>query len=136
MSDILWMESYSVGVPSIDDQHKQLIELNNQLFHAIMEDRGRDVVLDVLGELAEYATRHFSHEEDLLNEYGFDPALLSEHVAEHRSLTEQVQDYLQGADQQSSLDLVVYDFLRDWTTNHLKETDSKYANFLQRHGVR
>jgi len=136
MSDIIWLESYSVGVPSIDDQHKQLIEINNKLFHAIMKERGRSVVMEVLGELAEYATDHFSHEENLLTEYGFDPALLSEHTAEHRSLTEQVQGYIQDAEQWSSLDLVVYDFLRDWTTNHLKETDSKYANFLQQHGAR
>ena len=135
MSDILWTDNYSVGVPSIDRQHKQLVELNNKLFHAIMEDRGEDAVQDVLRELAEYAMYHFSHEEKLLTEHGFDPILLAEHIEEHGSFAEQVQNYLNEVKQQNSLDLLVYDFLRGWITDHLKQTDSNYARFLQTHGV-
>ena len=135
MSDILWTDNYSVGVPSIDRQHKQLVELNNKLFHAIMEDRGEDAIQDVLRELAEYAKYHFSHEEKLLTEHGFDPNLLAEHIEEHSSFAKQVQDYLNGVKQQNSLDLLVYDFLRSWITDHLKQTDSNYARFLQTHGV-
>ena len=135
MSDLQWTENYSVGIPSIDRQHKRLVELNNRLFHAIMEDRGRKMALDVLDELIKYVKYHFSYEEKLLTECGFDPALLTEHIAEHRQLTEQVHAYRQQAGQEDALDLMVYDFLRDWTTSHLKQTDSKYAKFLQQHGI-
>lgn len=135
MSDIQWMESYSVGVPSIDSQHRQLVELNNRLFHAIMEDRGRDIALDVLDELVKYVKYHFSYEEKLLAECGFDQTLLDEHIKEHRLLTEKVHSYRQNVGQEDSLDLMVYDFLRDWTTNHLKQTDGKYASLLQEHGI-
>lgn len=135
MSDILWMDNYSVGVPSIDRQHRQLVELNNKLFHAIMEDKGPDVVLDVLDELAEFAAYHFAHEEELLTEHGYEPELLAAHIEEHRSLTRKVQEYLHDIRQRNSLDLVVYNFLRDWTTDHLKATDSKYAHFLQGQGA-
>ena len=136
MSDIQWAESYSVGIPSIDNQHKRLIELNNRLFHAIMEDRGRDMALEVLKELTKYVNYHFSYEEKLLTECGFDPAQLADHVEEHRALTSQVHDYLGAVDREDAIDLVVYDFLREWTAHHLKKTDSNYADFLKSRGIR
>lgn len=135
MGDIQWTDNFSVGIDSIDRQHRRLVELNDQLFQAIMNDKGMQVVMTVLEELTEYAVSHFDYEEALLNQFGFNPVLLAEHIEEHRSLAAQVQDYIRDLETRNSLDLKVYDFLRNWISNHLKETDSQYALFLQKHGV-
>ncbi len=135
MAGIEWTESNSVGISSLDQQHKQLIALTNQLFQAIMEDRGRDVVIGVLDKLADYVKYHFSYEEELLTKYNFPADQREEHVKEHRALERQVHDFIKDIKNQNSLDLEVYDFLRNWTTNHLNTTDKKYTRLLKSHKV-
>ena len=132
-----WHDSHSVGIPSIDDQHKRLIALTNRLFQAILNDMGEDALAGVLSDLADYAVYHFEHEELLMREHGFPEDLFAAHRAEHRALADKVaaliEEYRQDA---SCLDLTVYEFLRDWTTEHMDGTDSLYAIFLQERGVR
>ncbi|WP_272699334.1 bacteriohemerythrin [Desulfovibrio sp. Fe33] len=132
-----WYESLSVGVPSIDEQHKRLIALTDKLFQAIMDDVGKTVMGDVLNELADYTTYHFGHEEQLLLEHGYPEDLFAEHQYEHQVLTTKVHELIGEHERNAScLDLTVYEFLRDWTTEHMKGTDSQYSDFLIKRGVR
>ncbi|MFH1913676.1 MAG: bacteriohemerythrin [Pseudomonadota bacterium] len=134
---ILWNDENSVGVASIDEQHKQLVAITNSLFQAIVRDAGVEVIFGILDEMARYADQHFAHEEALLTEYGFPPDLLERHIGEHRDLTGKVHDFIRRARQNNDLiDLEVYDFLRDWMTDHLQRTDRTYADFLCARGAR
>ncbi|EGB14820.1 hemerythrin-like metal-binding protein [Pseudodesulfovibrio mercurii] len=132
MHQIEWHDSHSVGVPSIDEQHKRLVALTNRLFLAIMDETGETALGDVLDELADYAVYHFTHEEGLLHLHGYPDELLTEHRAEHAALTDQVHEYIERyREDPACLDLSVYVFLRDWTTEHMSRSDSKYSEFLQ-----
>ncbi len=136
MSEIDWDDDLSVGVPSIDDQHKQLIALTNSLFQAILEGRGFVVLMDILNELAEYAVTHFDYEEKLMKAYGYPEAELKAHICEHDALKEQVAEYIEKCTaHEVALDVKVFNFLRDWTTDHLIETDMKYKRFFYERGV-
>ncbi|MUM77669.1 bacteriohemerythrin [Pseudodesulfovibrio sp. F-1] len=136
-NQILWNEEDSVGVPSIDAQHKELVAITNRLFLSIVKDDASAAVLGILAELTRYAEQHFAHEEALLVEHGYPGDLLKPHIAEHESLTAQVHDFLRRASQDTDiLDLEVYDFLRDWMTKHLQRTDRTYAEFLCARGAR
>lgn len=137
MNQIEWCESHSVGVGSIDEQHKRLVALTNQLFMAIMRDEGGQELGEVLAELARYTEYHFSYEEQILTAHGYPEASLEEHRQEHCRLTGRVYELLdQYAQAPSTLDLEVYNFLRDWMTEHMSGTDSHYAAFLASKGVR
>ncbi|WP_285907080.1 bacteriohemerythrin [Pseudodesulfovibrio pelocollis] len=134
---ILWNDENSVGVASIDEQHKQLVAITNNLFQAIVRDAGVEVIFGILDEMARYADLHFAHEEALLTEYGFPTDMLERHIGEHRDLTGKVHDFIRRARQNNDLiDLEVYDFLRDWMTDHLQRTDRTYADFLCARGAR
>ena len=131
MQEIKWNESHSVGVPSIDEQHKRLVALTNRLFLAIMNEAGETVLAGVLDELADYAAYHFAHEEELLRMHGYPEDLLAEHRAEHKALTDQVHRYIaRYREEPDCLDLTVYVFLRDWTADHMDRSDSRYSQFL------
>jgi len=54
MALITWNAALSVGVKEIDDQHKKLIDLVNQLNDAMHAGKGRDVLGAVLAELVKY----------------------------------------------------------------------------------
>lgn len=134
---MLWDEADSVGVDSIDEQHKRLVAITNQLFQEIIKDTGTESIFEILDEMARYADYHFSYEEQLLKENGYPAEALERHVAEHRALTARVQDFITKARERDDLiDLEVYDFLRDWMSDHLQRTDRTYAEFLCSRGVR
>lgn len=134
---MLWDEADSVGVDSIDEQHKQIVAITNRLFQEIIKDTGTESIFEILNEMARYADYHFSYEEGLLKEHGFPPDKLEPHLAEHRALTAQVQEFIAKARENDDLiDLEVFDFLRNWMSGHLHKTDKKYAEFLSARGVR
>ncbi len=134
---IEWNDAHSVGVESIDEQHRQLVVLTNRLFQGIVRDTGAASVLDILTELERYVDSHFSHEEHLLRNHGYPADELARHVEEHRELTDQVHDFVKKSEKGSDIiDLEVFEFLRDWTTSHLLRTDRLYAGFLRSRGAR
>lgn len=136
MYHIEWNEDNSVGVLSIDEQHKELVAITNRLFQAIMDDKGFSILMKILNELEEYADVHFSYEEKLLKEHGYPEAEYQEHVVEHVELTQQVKDFIDMVEEAGeTLDMEVFEFLRTWTDTHLSRTDKKYTTFLRSKGV-
>eukprot|EP00831_Metopus_contortus_P000717 TRINITY_DN10262_c0_g5_i1.p3 TRINITY_DN10262_c0_g5~~TRINITY_DN10262_c0_g5_i1.p3 ORF type:complete len:223 (-),score=26.42 TRINITY_DN10262_c0_g5_i1:3-671(-) len=137
MNQIVWVDKDSVGIPSIDAQHKQLVGITNKLFVAIMHDEGERVLQEVLNELADYAEQHFAYEEKLFNEHGYPEDKRKSHTLEHRALTRQVHEFIEEAEAEpATLDIKVFGFLREWMTCHLSKTDSQYSAFLLAKGVR
>lgn len=128
---ITWQDSYSVGVPLIDDDHRLLVSLINQLDDAIQGGQGRDVVGSVLNVLEEYTRGHFGREERLMEKAGY-PDLVP-HRREHHKLTDQVraivERYHAGPDE--TLDADVLAFLKTWLTGHILGVDMKYAPYLE-----
>ena len=63
MALIAWNDSYSVKVKQMDEQHKKLVEMINQLHDAMKVGQGKQVVGDVLNALVSYTKTHFASEE-------------------------------------------------------------------------
>ena len=79
MNYFVWDDAYSVGVASLDAQHKVLIDLINRLH--VIEERGGDLS-GVLDRLDWYVRHHFAVEEALMRGAGYQR--LTAHIAEHR----------------------------------------------------
>jgi hemerythrin len=129
-----WKPEYSVSVSKCDAQHKKLFLLADNLHRAMREGRGRQVLSSLLNELVSYTRTHFAAEEDILAGSGYPD--LARHRAEHARLLEQVdqfqKDFAAGKTQ-ISIDLM--DFLQNWISNHILQTDSHYSNYLNAQGV-
>ena len=87
-------EHFSVGVPLLDDQHRELIRMINSLIDH--QDAGADSepVADVLQSMTQYAAYHFSTEEQLLKEYDY-PEYASHH-GEHTHFKTKDCSFLHG----------------------------------------
>jgi len=125
-----WSDDYSVHVRIIDNDHKELVSLVNELHAAIVDGASEGVVGHVIAGLARYANEHFEREEKLMAEYGF-PALAA-HREQHRLFTRVVAAFekVQGA-APGDLDhdrLAV--FLKDWLIHHILDLDRQYAPYL------
>lgn len=67
MDLIQWHDSFSVGIQIIDEQHKQLFDLINQLVIAVDNKDNHHNLNTILNGLLEYTERHFRTEEEMFS---------------------------------------------------------------------
>lgn len=135
MGLITWDDNkYSVGIASIDAQHKQLVELINKLHEAMMKGSSKAIIKDVIAELMNYTKTHFTYEEELMQKFSYGD--YETHKKTHASFVERVFDfqekYLKG---EILLSIDIINFLRDWLIKHISGTDKKYTDFFISKGV-
>jgi len=63
---IEWKKSYSVGLDSIDDDHKKLLGMINQLQTASHYTTDDKMIEHILDDLIDYTKYHFSREEKIM----------------------------------------------------------------------
>jgi hemerythrin-like metal-binding protein len=123
-----WDESLETRIPHMDEQHRKLVSLINDLDQAVEDGTGGLLISYVLQELIRYVKDHFNDEEQLLMRHGFPE--LAGHRREHDLFVErlgQISDSFKDGDELSSS---VLDFLKDWLVIHIKGTDQRYAAFI------
>jgi methyl-accepting chemotaxis protein len=130
-----WNNNLSVDIKQIDEQHKKLVAMVNELHRAMKLKQSTSVLGSILGRLAEYTVSHFGTEEKLFAQYGYPEE--KSHVEIHRKLVAQVveiQKKFQAGEAMISMELMT--FLKDWLVNHIQGTDKKYSSFLRGKGVK
>jgi len=134
MSLMTWKEEYSVKVAQIDQQHKKLIDLINQLDNAMSQGRGKEVLGKILNELVGYCGNHFKLEEQLMQANGYPD--FAEHKDKHDKMTAKVLSLKsEVATGKRLISLDVMKFLEQWLDKHILGTDKKYAPFLNARGI-
>ena len=133
MPSINWNDSYSVGIKSMDDQHKKLVAMANQLHEAMIAGKGKEVVEPVLNEMLDYTRKHFSTEEKLLEKYNY-PGL-GEQKREHEAFFNKVTEMQAGLKAKNlTLSIDISQFLRSWIGTHIQGIDKQYGAFLNSKG--
>jgi len=134
MALITWNDSYSVKVKQMDEQHRKLVEMINQLHDAMKVGQGKQVVGDVLNALVSYTKTHFASEESLMKTYGY-PGYEDQKKA-HDNLVGQVGDIQKKfQDGNAPLSQDVMTFLKEWLVKHIQGADQKYGLYLNSKGV-
>lgn len=129
-----WNDSLSVGVASIDRQHKVLISLINDLHTAIEAGRGASEAKPILKKLITYAKAHFIYEESLFTNYDY--VHTDEHLLSHRNIEGKLSELLEkskASDFDLSEELMV--FLKNWLNNHILKEDMSYSEILVKNKV-
>lgn len=132
---IEWREAMAVGVESIDDDHKHLVELINQFEVAIAEGETKNKSLSrvILG-LVEYTSEHFAREEALQLEIRY--PYYDSHKKAHRELlkklAELVAQYVSCHDIPKREKLIrgLADFLKEWLVEHIIQSDLRMKPYF------
>ena len=136
MTLLEWNENLSVGVSTIDDEHKNLVGMLNELYDAMQAKHSEEALGGVLDGLVAYTVYHFKHEEALFAKTGY--AAAAEHKKEHDDLTKHVLDvqkeYQEGAT--ATLSTEVLNFLRKWLLTHILVSDKKFGPHLNAKGIK
>ena len=131
MENIVWMdEQYSVGVPSIDTQHRKLVDILNTVITAQHEKREGDVLFELVNELIEYAVVHFAHEEELLTQAGY-PALVEHKLAHYEFMKNALQLQSKYWQMDEGLAAETQAALFKWLMTHILKEDRKYIGLIK-----
>ncbi|MBI5007283.1 MAG: hemerythrin family protein [Nitrosomonadales bacterium] len=128
-----WSPDYSVNIKTIDDQHRELVNILNRLFVAVSKREGEKAIAGILDALVSYTQTHFALEERLMRQANYKD--LEPHMAEHKKLLSQLDDL---AKKHMLEDKPIYfemlTFLKTWLKEHIQGVDTKYSAALQKSG--
>ncbi|NIL99737.1 MAG: bacteriohemerythrin [Acidobacteria bacterium] len=131
---ITWGPQLETGIPTIDAQHKRLVDIINNLNDALNAGRRDEEMGAIFDELVAYTETHFTYEEKLLTSHEYDE--LEEHCREHRVFTDQIKmdrdNFNAGV---WEFEQRFLDYLRGWLINHIQGTDRAYVPTLKEAGV-
>jgi hemerythrin-like metal-binding protein len=122
-----WRSYYSVGDPSLDAEHQQILGLIDDLYATMSAGKENAKTREILDRLVRYTLTHFEHEEQIMRDCDF-PGL-AVHKAEHSRMKQRTLDLREHIGLVTGKD-VLY-FLKDWWTNHIQEEDKSYSAYLR-----
>ncbi len=125
MPFVAWTDELHVPIPAINEQHKSLLRIMNNLADEMRAQNGRDGLGKALDELVDYTRYHFRFEENLIRELA--PRHMVEHMQEHQTLITRLNDLKQKYDASKSgvISIEALQFLRSWLVGHIAGSDKK-----------
>lgn len=126
-----WKDEYNTGIVEIDEQHKMMFDIINDLYnvmHASSETAGLD---EILKQVINYADHHFILEESRFKEVGYEGA--EAHLTEHQSYRDKINELVQEyGNDKKLLSFQLIDFLEDWWIEHVTDTDKEYVEYIKK----
>lgn len=126
MPIIEWNMSLLLGIPEIDQHHKQIVQLLNTAYDDFRQ--GNSLPPTLIEEVISCCSQHFSYEEGLMAECSY-PNLL-EHKEEHHLFSCRVLELQKNYHQKANISIELLWFLCNWVTHHIRETDAELGRFL------
>jgi len=127
---VVWDNSFSVGFEPIDEQHKVLVRMTNEMFQACEQGviAADMAFLQIIQKALEYAETHFTYEEDYLSEVNYPH--LDEQKEQHEDFVAEVQKSIEEFEAGNIEPIFLARFLKKWLLNHIAVYDKKYAPYL------
>jgi hemerythrin-like metal-binding protein len=131
LESVAWNDTYSVGVPALDDQHKKLVGMINQLSdcHATRGSGSSGAFHEVLSRMFDYTQVHFKAEEDYLHRIDY-PQLANQKI-EHAAFVGKMAAFSLAASEGIQDEAAVHRYLKAWLLSHILESDMQYRSFVE-----
>ena len=133
MTLMTWTETMSVGLYELDEDHRKLIRIINQLAENAGKQERAETLRQCLYSLMRYAEFHFAREEAVMGACGF-PELIG-HRKEHEDFTRTIEKIAKTFDQVTdtaalNVNQQLLDFLKNWLNHHIMVIDKSYQPFV------
>jgi hemerythrin-like metal-binding protein len=124
----VWSKKFETNIESVDIQHKMLFELLSQLAERFKQgDPDETIVENVLKQLFVYAEKHFTEEEELMEQHHLDARHLSLHRMEHKSFIYDVNSMWEHLNMHEEISDKLVGFIMSWLTYHILGMDMAMA---------
>ncbi len=127
-----WSDILSVGIASMDGEHKELFLRINNLLKALLEGNQPARIEELVSFITQYVDIHFGNEESLMASYKYPK--LAEHAKLHEHFKQEfnaVIDRLKKEGMSAVLLIEIQDKVVQWLLDHIAKVDKQYGDFIE-----
>jgi hemerythrin-like metal-binding protein len=121
MALIEWRKEFETGVADVDHEHRELVDLINQLNEKVRAHAAPGDIQEFLGEVFARIAAHFALEESIMRKHRYDE--YEDHKAEHERLLDDIRDIMDAAEADYGEELSAT--VGEWFVNHFKSKDAR-----------
>jgi len=131
MAFIEWDDKYDIHVDAMNNQHKHLMSLMNNLFELNESKAAKPVIGKAIADLGAAAQSHFADEEAYMESLSYPE--LARHKIVHKQLLEKYGGHAEAfAEGEGELSKEFFNFIRLWLAAHIQGIDMKYGDFANK----
>jgi hemerythrin len=134
MVNLQWLDSFSIGIKGIDDDHKKILQVMRGVQTAV-ETQDYSLCASLLDELVDLGSAHFRREEEYLADVSY--PYIEEHILYHQELllkVEAVRVICNNANSHGDLE-ECFNGMAEFLINDIIEGDLKFKSYLQARGL-
>lgn len=126
---VRWDTSLSVGIDAIDEHHRYLFDLVNDLYEVVSKKRGAREVARLIKATDAYAKVHFRAEEQMMQHYGYKG--IHQQEQQHHAFEAKIREFYEELhDNPLVAQFDVLSYLRDWLIHHIHVEDAKLRSLV------
>ena len=130
---IAWKDKYTIGYEHVDNQHRELFQLLNDLVVACLEGNNTEKLKNTIDFLVDYTLKHFHDEEAIQIQWNYPEYKGHKQLHDDFKVTVTgiVQKYNENG---SSLELCdeVNKIIVKWIVNHIQNEDKKIGDYIRK----
>lgn len=136
MTILTWNDQFILGIASIDQQHQRLVDIINQLDEAVAVGGEPQAILELTDALIDYTSYHFTHEEALMRQAGYNRTEYARHKLQHDQFVARVVlERENAATDPDAVSAELLEFLVEWLSEHILVSDKQMVLELGRQGL-
>jgi len=122
---IQWRKEFETGIADVDHEHRELVDLINDLHDKVQAGDDRAHIQQFLGEVFARIAAHFALEESIMRKHRYDE--YRAHKSEHEALLDDIRDIMDDVEKDKTEDYrsALSGTVRDWFVNHFKSKDAR-----------
>lgn len=124
MTLLQWQSQYSVGIDAMDYEHRQMIDLINELYVELKDRRDSVAIEQFLGDIHSAISMHFALEERIMQDAAYEE--YEAHKDDHEDLLDQIRSMMDTFSRNSDEGFVELEQrLSDWFARHFSSFDAR-----------
>lgn len=123
-----WNQQFSIGNSQVDEDHKTLIEIYNNLVDLIEKNGDREYFSIILSQMTDFVLKHFENEEEYMRKFNYPH--FDEHKDKHDDYSYKVAMYnaeLLGDNPPDPSEIISY--IEKWWKTHILTNDARYEKY-------
>ena len=129
MKLLKWKDGYSMNEEKIDEQHKGLFKLSNEIYELVesgVDDH--ETFRKLFIALNDYSVEHFIYEEMYMQEQEYPK--LNEHISQHNEFSKKLKELAVGINKDSHIK-DIGEFVTTWLLQHVLDEDIEYKKYIE-----
>jgi diguanylate cyclase (GGDEF)-like protein/hemerythrin-like metal-binding protein/PAS domain S-box-containing protein len=127
-----WNKNFESGIAQIDEQHKEIVSLVNQIAGYLVNHSDTDSLDQIFSTLKEYAVHHFQSEEIIWEQYLSQDTCLNDHKQAHTGFVSKVFELQEEKSRKPTQKIIedILSFLTHWLAHHILDSDMRMSKTI------